>query len=368
MAEERTLAPAPVLAYACRPVSDAGLTSPTEPIRDALGRPLRSLRLSVTDRCNLRCAYCMPEPDYVWLPRREILTFEELDRLTGIFCTLGVDKVRLTGGEPLLRSEISTLVRQLAARPGIRDLAMTTNGVLLAERVRELREAGLHRLTISLDTLRPDRFRALTRSDLHGRVLAGIEAGRAAGFPLKLDTVVVRGVNEDEVLDLLGFARDLGAEIRFIEYMDVGGATRWTRDQVVSRAELLSLLAAAHGTVQPVGAQGSDPAERFRLPDGTVFGIIASTTTPFCRACDRSRITADGTWFTCLYARSGANLRAALRSEASDAEIASLLRVGWRARNDRGAEERFQLEQRGALAAPPELRQDPRLEMHTRGG
>ncbi len=206
----------------------------------------------------------MPEPDYVWLPKKELLTFEELDRITGIFCSLGVDKVRLTGGEPLLRSEISTLVRALAARPSIRDLAMTTNGVLLAERARELREAGLQRLTVSLDTLRPERFLALTRSDLHARVLAGIEAARAAGFPLKLDTVVVRGTNDDEVLDLLGFARGIGAEIRFIEYMDVGGATRWTREQVVSRAELLAMVAGPHGPVEPVGSQGADPAERFR--------------------------------------------------------------------------------------------------------
>ncbi len=310
----------------------------------------------------------MPEPDYVWLPKKELLTFEELDRLTGIFCSLGVDKVRLTGGEPLLRSEITTLVRALSARPEVRDLAMTTNGVLLTERARELRDAGLRRLTVSLDTLRPERFQALTRADLHGRVLAGIDAARTLGFPLKLDTVVVRGTNDDEVLDLLAFARGIGAEIRFIEYMDVGGATRWTREQVVSRAEVLALVAGAHGPVEPAGAQGSDPAERFRLADGTVFGVIASTTTPFCRSCDRSRLTADGTWYTCLYARSGANLRAALRSTATDAEIASLLRVGWRARNDRGAEQRLQLEQRGALAAAPELRQDPRLEMHTRGG
>src|SRR6185295_10998122 len=362
------LAPSRILAYAFLLPVLAAAPPASSDLRDALGRPLRSLRLSVTDRCNLRCSYCMPEPEYVWLPKKELLTFEELDRITGIFCSLGVDKVRLTGGEPLLRSEIATLVRALARRSAVRDLAMTTNGVLLAERARELHEAGLRRLTVSLDTLRPERFLALTRADHHARVLAGIEAARAQGFPLKLDTVVVRGTNEDEVLDLLAFARELGAEIRFIEYMDVGGATRWTREQVVSRAELLTLVSAAHGAVEPASAQGSDPAERFRLPDGTAFGIIASTTTPFCRACDRSRLTADGTWYTCLYAPSGANIRAALRSGASDAEIASLLRVGWRARADRGAEQRLMVEQRGALAAAPELRADPRLEMHTRGG
>src|SRR5215813_33675 len=248
-----------------RPLVTAALPASNSLLRDALGRPLRSLRLSVTDRCNLRCAYCMPEPEYVWLPKKELLTFEELDRVTGIFCTLGVDKVRLTGGEPLLRSEITTLVRRLAARSGVRDLAMTTNGVLLGERARELREAGLRRLTVSLDTLRPERFLALTRADLHGRVLAGIDAARTEGFPLKLDAVVVRGVNEDEVIELLAFARSIAAEIRFIEYMDVGGATRWTREQVVSRAELLAAIGAVRGAVEPVGAQGSDPAERFQL-------------------------------------------------------------------------------------------------------
>jgi GTP 3',8-cyclase len=347
---------------------DAGTPILSAPVRDAFQRPLRSLRLSVTDRCNLRCAYCMPETDYVWLPKAELLTFEELERLTGIFSTLGVDKVRLTGGEPLLRSELPALVRRLAANRSLRDLAITTNGVLLSEQARALREAGLQRVTVSLDTLRPETFRTLTRADLHHRVLAGIDAAREQGFPLKLDTVVVRGTNDGEVLDLLAFAREVGAEIRFIEYMDVGGATRWNRAQVVSRAELLERIRAAEGSVEPVGGQGSDPAERFRLPDGSLFGIIASTTTPFCRACDRSRLTADGTWFLCLYARRGANLRAALRSGADDREIASLIRVGWQGRTDRGAEERRALEERGALANSAELREDPRLEMHTRGG
>jgi cyclic pyranopterin phosphate synthase len=307
----------------------------------------------------------MPEPDYVWLPKKELLTFEELDRLTGIFCALGVDKVRLTGGEPLLRSEITTLVRELAARPAVRDLAMTTNGVLLAERARDLRAAGLRRLTVSLDTLCPERFQALTRADLHARVLAGIEAARGEGFPLKLDTVVVRGTNDDEVLDLLAFARSIGAEIRFIEYMDVGGATRWTREQVVSRAELLALIAGARGPVEPFGAQGSDPAERFRLGDGTVFGVIASTTTPFCRACDRSRLTADGTWYTCLYARSGANLRAApAAGPATRDRLAPARGVACPDRPGR----RGASGARAAARSPlPELRLDPRLEMHTRG-
>jgi cyclic pyranopterin phosphate synthase len=212
---------------------------------DTLGRPLRNLRVSVTDRCNLRCQYCMPEEEYTWLRRSELLTFEEIERLVEIFTDLGVDKVRLTGGEPLLRRELPDLVRLLAGVPAVRDLAMTTNGVLLADKAAALKSAGLHRVTVSLDTLRPDRFRRLTRRDDHAAVLRGIDAVREAGFEgLKLDSVVIRGVNEDELIDLVDFARRIDAEVRFIEYMDVGGATRWAREQVVSRREILDRLAA----------------------------------------------------------------------------------------------------------------------------
>ena len=259
-------------------------------------------------------------------------------------------------------------MRRLAARPEVRDLAMTTNGVLLAERARELREAGLQRLTVSLDTLRPERSRRSPGPTSTPGCSPASTPRAAEGFPLKLDTVVVRGTNDDEVLDLLAFARGIGAEIRFIEYMDVGGATRWTREQVVSRAELLALVGRAHGTVEPVGAQGSDPAERFRLADGTVFGIIASTTTPFCRTCDRSRLTADGTWYTCLYARSGREPPGGAperRGRRRDCLAPARGLAGPDRSRRRGA---AGAEQRGALAAAPELREDPRLEMHTRGG
>jgi cyclic pyranopterin phosphate synthase len=349
-----------------------------EPLRDALGRPLRNLRLSVTDRCNLRCNYCMPELDYVWLPRSELLTFEELTRVVGVFGSLGVDRVRLTGGEPLLRSGLPELVRSLASQPFIRDLALTTNGVLLQALAAPLRDAGLGRLTVSLDTLSAERFRALTRRDEHARVLAGIEAARAVGFSgLKLDTVVMRGRNDDELLPLLAYAKKQGAELRFIEYMDVGGATHWTRKDVVSRAEMLAQITAAHGPVEalvedstpgPLPLRGRAPAERFRLQDGSTFGIIASTTAPFCKTCDRSRVTADGTWFLCLYAKSGLNLRQALRGGASDEALAELIRLTWQRRTDRGAEQRLALQHRTALADVAELREDPRLEMHTRGG
>ena len=336
---------------------------------DRLGRPLRNLRLSVTDRCNLRCSYCMPEEDYAWLPRADILTFEELARLAGVFVGLGVEKIRLTGGEPLLRRDLDVLVALLAERPGLRDLALTTNGVLLEEQAESLRRAGLARLTISLDTLRPGRFRSLTRRDELARTLRGIDAARDAGFSgTKLNTVVMRGLNDDELEDLLEFARERELELRFIEYMDVGGATLWRAEDVVPRREILERLARRYGAIEPVGEGGAAPAERFRLADGLVFGVIASTTEPFCRSCDRSRVTADGQWFACLYAPQGTDLRTPLRAGASDAELARRILGLWQERADRGAEERLALAQRDPLARRTELEKDPHLEMHTRGG
>ena len=335
---------------------------------DQLQRPLRNLRLSVTDRCNLRCSYCMPEQDYVWLPREDILHFEEIERLVDVFLDLGVDKVRLTGGEPLLRRDLPNLIERLAARPRIRDLAMTTNGVLLAQSARVLRDAGLHRLTVSLDTLRPDRFKALARFDELPRVLEGIAAA-APLFPgLKLDTVVIRGVNDEELVDLIEFARGHNAEVRFIEYMDVGGATHWSTDRVLSRAHMLETLTKHYGPITAVQEVSSAPADRYRLPDGTVFGIISSTTEPFCHDCDRSRLTADGVWYLCLYATSGTDLRRALRAGASPAELAELIRSTWVKREDRGAERRLAERDRAPLIPIDSLRRDPHLEMHTRGG
>src|SRR2546427_379575 len=207
-------------------------------IADRFQRPLGSLRVSVTDRCNLRCGYCMPKQDYVGLRRKSILTLEEIARLVGIFTSLGVDKVRLTGGEPLLRHALPTLTAMLASNPGVRDLAMTTNGVLLAKHAASLKRAGLGRVTVSLDTMRPDRMRELARTDRHADVVEGIAAARAAGFLLKLNTVVIRGMNEDELVDLIEFARAHDAEVRFIEYMDVGGATGWSAEQVVSQRDV----------------------------------------------------------------------------------------------------------------------------------
>ena len=338
-------------------------------VKDVYERPLRNLRISVTDRCNLRCGYCMPEEDYVWLPREQILDFEEISTLADVFMDLGVDKIRLTGGEPLLRRSLPELIRLLAAKPRLRDLALTTNGVLLGEQAPALRAAGLHRVTVSLDTLRPERFAALTRRPNHAQVLEGIAALAPAGFTeTKLDTVVMRGVNDDELADLIEYGRTVPAEVRFIEYMDVGGATRWSIDKVVSRAEMLKILERRYGRIEPVVEESTAPADRYTLADGTVFGIIASTTEPFCASCDRSRLTADGVFYLCLYAQKGVDLRGPLRSGASPDELHALIAGAWGRRADRGAEERLRLRDRTPLVQIGRLREDPHLEMHTRGG
>jgi cyclic pyranopterin phosphate synthase len=316
----------------------------------------------------------MPEESYLWLDKHEVLSFEELGTLVDAFKQVGARRVRITGGEPLVRRDLHLLIEQLAQK-GLDDLALTTNGVLLAQQAEQLARAGLGRLTVSLDTLRRDRFLALTRRDVFDDVLAGIEAARAfwgsepQGEPrLKIDAVVLRGTNDDELCDLLDYAVTVGAELRFIEYMDVGGATRWREDLVVSREQILALVADKLGAPSPLAGRGAAPAERFALPDGRIFGVIASTTAPFCRTCDRSRVTADGMWFHCLYAARGIDLKSPLRSGASSDELSSLLDRGWQRRADRGAEERAAMASRSPLVPISALRRDPHLEMHTRGG
>ena len=338
-------------------------------MNDALGRPLRNLRLSVTDRCNLRCEYCMPEDDYTWLAREDVLHFEEISALVDVFVSLGIDKVRLTGGEPLLRRDLATLVRMIAAKSGITDLALTTNAVLLAEQVDQLKAVGLGRITISLDTLRRERFKTLTRFDELDRVKQGIAAAHRVYGSIKLDTVVIRGVNDDELIDLIEFGKGVNAEVRFIEYMDVGGASRWQPSRVTSRADMLGALSAHYGQIDPIDERSSAPADRYRLRDGTVFGIIASTTEPFCRTCDRSRLTADGMWYLCLYAARGVDLRGPLRRGATPADLQAIIAETWRGRDDRGAEVRLALGDRRAFVPVQDLlKKDPHLEMHTRGG
>ena len=336
---------------------------------DRFRRPLRNLRISVTDRCNLRCRYCMPEAEYVWLPRKDLLTFEEISALVDVFMSLGVDKVRVTGGEPLLRHDLPTLVEMLAGKPGLRDLAMTTNGVLLAEHVEALRAAGLGRITVSLDTLRADRSKTLSQRSTHPRVLEGIASVAPAGFTgTKIDTVAMRGVNDDELVDLIEYGRTVPAEVRFIEYMDVGGATTWSPDLVLSRADMLATLGEHYGEVTPLPNTDAAPADRFALPDGTTFGIVSSTTQPFCATCDRSRLTADGMWFRCLYAMDGTNLRDPLRDGASFDELRELIGGIWSARTDQGAVDRLAERDRTPFVPLDALKSNPHLEMHTRGG
>ena len=330
---------------------------------------MRNLRLSVTDRCNLRCEYCMPEDEYNWLPRQDVLHFEEISALVDLFLAQGVDRVRLTGGEPLLRRDLPELVKMLAAKPGLNDLALTSNGVLLAEQIDALAAAGLRRITVSLDTLHADRFKALARYDELARVHEGMAAARRVlPHAFKIDTVVIKGVNDDELTALVEYGKSMLAEVRFIEYMDVGGATKWSPDRVVSRREILARLAAHYGPVTPIVEASSAPADRFALPDGTTIGIISSTTSPFCGSCDRSRLTADGMWYLCLYATHGIDLRAPLRGGATPHEIAAIIREGWRRRSDRGAEDRLALGDRRAFVPVTSLKKDPHLEMHTRGG
>ena len=335
---------------------------------DQFSRPLRNMRLSVTDRCNLRCQYCMPEMEYAWLPRGDMLHFEEVSRLVDVFMSLGVNHIRLTGGEPLLRRNLSTLVDMIAAKEGLIDLALTSNGILLADQIAELKAAGLKRVTVSLDTLRQDRFIKLARFDELKRVLRGVDAASRTFGGLKIDTVVIGGTNDDELVELIEYGKTVNGEVRFIEYMDVGGATHWSSDVVVSRKVMLERISAHYGSVVPIVEQSSAPAARYRLPDSTVFGIISSTTEPFCSTCDRSRLTADGMWYLCLYATSGIDLRAALRGGASVDELKAIVSSGWTGRNDRGAEARLALGERRAFVPVSTLKKNPHLEMHTRGG
>lgn len=333
-------------------------------LHDLRGRTLSTLRLSVTDRCNLRCTYCMPEPHYTWLEKPHLLTFEELTRVVRLLRAQGLQKVRITGGEPLLRQKLPVLVSMLRDC-GVDHLALTSNGVLLEKQAAALQAAGLQRLTVSLDTLRPDVFARIAQRPELEAVLSSLRCVRQMGFSeLKLDTVVVRGSNDGELVELTQFAHEIGAEIRFIEYMDVGGATRWEPGLVVPQEEILKKL----GSPQPLPGRGSAPAERFRLANGQVVGVVASVTHPFCADCDRLRLTADGQLLLCLYAKTGLDLREILRSGADDQEVSRCMVDFWKARSDQGAVERTLLHQRSGYVSLEELRANPRLEMHTRGG
>jgi cyclic pyranopterin phosphate synthase len=314
---------------------------------DALQRPLRDLRISVTDRCNFRCVYCMPRdafgPDHAFLPRDEILTFEEIARLVRAFVTLGVRKVRLTGGEPLIRRDLDRLVRMLSPIPGIEDLSLTTNGSLLAEKAQALAAAGLHRVTVSLDALDDPTFTRMNDARFPvARVLDGILAAEAARLgPVKINMVVKRGWNEAAILPMARFFRGTGRVLRFIEYMDVGSTNGWRLDDVVPLSEILATISAEFPLEPIAPRERGEVARRYRYADGTgEIGVIASVSQPFCGNCVRARISADGKLYTCLFAVAGHDLRTLIRSGASDEALELALRSIWLARDDRYSEER----------------------------
>lgn len=312
----------------------------------------------------------MPEQEYRWLPRTDILSLEEMARLVKVFAHAGVRRVRFTGGEPLLRRELHALVAMVASIVEVEDLALTTNARLLADQAAGLRKAGLQRLNISLDTLKRDRFAKLTQRDALHEVLDGIRVAGEVGFTgTKIDTVMMRGQNDDEIIDLLEYSKANSLKLRFIEYMDVGGATQWSESQVLSRDGILERVEDHYGAVEALEPMDpSAPARIYQLQNGQEFGIIASTSTPFCGECDRSRVAADGTWYSCLYANHGISLRELLRDGRDDQGLAEAIAELWRARSDRGAEDRKAQEQRGPAVDLDDLLADPRLEMHTRGG
>ena len=329
-------------------------------VRDRRGRPLRDLRISVTDRCNFRCPYCMPRelfgPDHAFLPRSELLTYDEIGRVVRAFASVGVTKVRLTGGEPLLRRDLAVLVGVVAGTPGVTDVALTTNGSLLAAQAEGLRAAGLRRVTVSLDSLDPDVFQRMADTKIRlDAVLDGIAAAREAGLgPVKLNTVLRRGVNEDDLLDLVEFAREGGHVLRVIEFMDVGETNGWLPDEVVPAAEVLARVQAVH-PMEPVGrSERGEVAERWRFLDGRgELGLITSVTKPFCGDCTRARLSAVGELYTCLFSSTGTDLRSVLRGGADDDALYDAVAGRWRARDDNYSEVRGRTDL--PLQAKPEM-------------
>jgi cyclic pyranopterin phosphate synthase len=329
---------------------------------DALGRPVRDLRISVTDRCNFRCVYCMPKEvfgrGYEFMQRSELLTFEEIERLARIFAGLGVEKIRITGGEPLLRRDLEHLVERLAGIDDL-DLTLTTNGSLLPLKAGALARAGLRRVTVSLDSLDDDVFRAMNDVDFPvQRVLDGIDAAAAAGLPVKVNAVVKRGLNEGEVVPLAQRFRHTGHVLRFIEYMDVGATNGWRLDDVVPATEILAAIAAEHPLEPVESTYRGEVARRYRYVDGGgEVGVIASVTQPFCGDCTRARISAEGRLYTCLFGVRGHDLRALVRSSATDAEIRETVGAVWDRRADRYSERRSEhtAELRGGTGSKVEM-------------
>ncbi len=295
---------------------------------DRFGRVHNNLRISVTDRCNIRCFYCMPADNVEFMPRAELLTFEEIERVVRIGTSVGIDRVRLTGGEPLVRRDLHLLIAKLAAIPGIIDIGLTTNGVLLAEQAQQLKDAGLQRLNISLDALDPEVFKRVTRRDSYDKVIEGIAAARVAGFsPIKLNAVSVKGMTEDQIIPFAQLARETDTEVRFIEFMPLDADSQWQRDKVLFASEIVARIEAEFGPLHPVASSNPNaPANDFEFSDGKGrIGMIASVSQPFCSTCNRFRVTADGKLRNCLFSHEETDIRDLLRHDGSDEDIATAM-------------------------------------------
>jgi len=334
---------------------------------DRYKRPIRDLRISVTDRCNFRCTYCMPFDEYVWIDKREVLTFEEITRLASLFAELGANKIRLTGGEPLLRQNLDTLIGKLAPIRGIEDLCLTTNGALLVEQAPALAAAGLRRINVSLDTLDAVKFKQMTkRGDLE-RVLAGLAAAKRAGLrPIKINAVIERGMNDDDIIPLVEFSRQNGFAMRFIEYMDVGNSNNWISAKMISKKEIIDRIDARFPLREVGRDHGSAPSVDYEFADGGGdIGVIASVTEPFCASCTRARLTADGKLVTCLFSDHGHDLKSLMRGGASDEKLVEVISDVWKTRTDRYSDERLQAMNSPGGYQPKEHR---KIEMITLGG
>ena len=337
-----------------------------ERAEDALGRQLQDLRISVTDRCNFRCSYCMPLDKYEWINRAEILTFEEIARLAKLFVRLGVQEIRITGGEPLLRQGLEKLVAQLARIEGLKDLSLTTNASVFHEQASALVRAGLRRINVSLDTIDREKFKAMTQKDDLENVMKGLFVAKSFGLsPIKLNAVVQRGVNDDDMIDLVEFSRKNEFWIRFIEYMDVGNSNNWISEKMVSKNEILKIIHARYPLKEMGRHDQSAPAVNYQFLDGIGnIGIIASVTEPFCAGCTRARLTADGRLVMCLFAEKSYDLKRWMREGAGDEEIIDFIRSAWKARSDRYSEERLEAMKSGDYQ--PKSRK--KLEMISLGG
>jgi len=336
-------------------------------LTDAYNRPVKDLRISVTDRCNFRCTYCMPLDEYVWIERREILTFEEISRIARLFTGLGVEKIRITGGEPLVRKDLHRLIRMLSGLEGVDDLCLTTNASLLTEQIDDLAAAGLKRINVSIDTLDPEKFRQITKRGDLAKVLEGLFAAKKLGLdPIKINAVIERGTNEDDIIPLVEFAREQGFTMRFIEYMDVGNANNWISEKIVSKKEILERIDARYPLRRVGRDNGTAPSVDYEFVDGAgSLGVIASVTEPFCASCTRARLTADGKLVTCLFSDVGYDLKSLIRSGATDDHLIEVISSIWNRRADRYSDERL-----AAMNSPEgyQPKSHHKIEMITLGG